>query len=192
MLRSIVTLLSCALFAATASPTAAFAEDSAGSPASSGRGSGPEEVPDNAELARRLDILAREVDDMKLGEVAGGPDSRYGFGPAASKVYSVGRGVSIGGYGEMLYEDFATENESGDPVSSRDLRGHLPLAVQPRHRPPPPSSPPGNKPVAFLVYASEPTRCLTTFESSARLPPRSNSLLRPSKARRSATGHAPA
>jgi hypothetical protein len=120
MLRSIVTLLSCALFAATASPTAAFAEDSAGSPASSGRGSGPEEVPDNAELARRLDILAREVDDMKLGEVAGGPDSRYGFGPAASKVYSVGRGVSIGGYGEMLYEDFATENESGDPVSSRD------------------------------------------------------------------------
>jgi hypothetical protein len=77
-------------------------------------------VPSNRELARRLDLLAREVDDLKLGEVAGAPESRYGLGPAAAKIYGVQAGVSVGGYGEMLYENVAAENEAGRPASSRD------------------------------------------------------------------------
>jgi thiamine biosynthesis lipoprotein ApbE len=75
---------------------------------------GPGDAPDNAELARRIEVLSGEVEDLKLGEVAapaGG--SRFGLGPAASKVYGVGQGVSIGGYGETLYENFAGEREDG-------------------------------------------------------------------------------
>lgn len=77
-------------------------------------------APDAAELARRIEVLARELDDLKLGEVAGPPESRHGFGPAASKVYAADAGVSIGGYGEMLYENFAREDESGAAAASRD------------------------------------------------------------------------
>lgn len=59
-------------------------------------------APADSELVRRIDALAREIADLKLGPAAGVPESRHGFGPAASKVYAVGGGVSIGGYGEML------------------------------------------------------------------------------------------
>ena len=72
-------------------------------------------APDNAELARRIDVLAGEFEDLRLGEAAGGAvqTSRFGLGPAASKVYGVRQGVSLGGYGEMLYENFAGEREDG-------------------------------------------------------------------------------
>jgi hypothetical protein len=63
-----------------------------------------------AELARRLDLLARELERLDLGEAAAVADqSQYGLGPAASKVYRTRSGVSIGGYGEMLYENFDGE-----------------------------------------------------------------------------------
>jgi hypothetical protein len=73
-------------------------------------------VPDNRELARRLDLLAREVDDLRLGPAAGPPISRWGLGPAASKVYDVTEGVSIGGYGEMLLEGYADERQDSKPA----------------------------------------------------------------------------
>ena len=74
----------------------------------------PNAVPDNAELARRIDVLSSELEDAKHGEVAGpAKESKWGFGPAASKVYNVDQGVSLGGYGEMLYENFAGEREDG-------------------------------------------------------------------------------
>src|SRR5262245_27577147 len=76
--------------------------------------------PDSAEVARRLDDLARRIDDLELGPVAGAPESRHGFGPAASKVYGVGRGISIGGYGEMLYENRAAETETGVASNAQD------------------------------------------------------------------------
>jgi len=76
--------------------------------------SGGAAAPSNAELERRIQVLSGEVDDLKLGEVAApAQESRHGLGPAASKVYGVKRGVSIGGYGEMLYENFAGEREDG-------------------------------------------------------------------------------
>jgi thiamine biosynthesis lipoprotein ApbE len=74
-------------------------------------------APGNAELARRIDVLAGEVDDMKVGDIAQpAGESHAGLGPAASKVYGVKRGVSIGGYGEMLYESFRKETDNGDPA----------------------------------------------------------------------------
>lgn len=77
-------------------------------------GSAGGSAPSNAELERRIQVLSGELDDLKLGEVAApARESRHGMGPAASKVYGVKQGVSLGGYGEMLYENFAAEREDG-------------------------------------------------------------------------------
>ncbi|MDA0372750.1 MAG: hypothetical protein O2865_03095 [Planctomycetota bacterium] len=53
-----------------------------------------------------FEALASDLESLQLGDVL--PDlgeGRYGLGPAASKVYGVQQGLSIGGYGEFLYED---------------------------------------------------------------------------------------
>ena len=59
------------------------------------------------ELKTQIEILAEEIEKMKLGEVAE-PDyaSFSGLGPAASKVYGVTKGLSLGGYGEVVYSNF--------------------------------------------------------------------------------------
>jgi len=63
---------------------------------------------ENAELRRRTDALGGELEKFALGDAIGAlGDGRYGLGPAASKIYGVDQGVSIGGYGELLYENFA-------------------------------------------------------------------------------------
>ncbi|MBI4160979.1 MAG: hypothetical protein HY509_00855 [Acidobacteria bacterium] len=73
-------------------------------------------VAEIAELQRRIDLLTRELERQKLGEAAGpeGLESRYGLGPAASRVYGVEPGVSIGGYGEGLFESFDTKTDQFD------------------------------------------------------------------------------
>ena len=98
-----------------------------------------------AEIERRIDILAQEIEAMKIGEAAQAPGAtptvapaaepaptaatawtpqtigqRYGLGLSASKVYSIKRGVSIGGYGEALYQNFATKNQSDEPSDAED------------------------------------------------------------------------
>jgi hypothetical protein len=78
-----------------------------------------------AEIERRIDILAQEIEAMKLGEAAPpaappAPGQRYGLGLSASKVYGVKRGVSIGGYGEALYQNFASRNQSDAPSGAED------------------------------------------------------------------------
>lgn len=83
---------------------------------------------DVAELRRRLDALTRQLEELQLGrEVVRADTSVYGFGPAASKVYRVGEGVSIGGYGEVVYENFSSTREDGTPSGETDqldaLRG---------------------------------------------------------------------
>ena len=60
------------------------------------------------ELERRLDIVTEELRKLKEEEVA--PEgklleSKYGLGPAASKVYARDRGISLGGYGEFNYKE---------------------------------------------------------------------------------------
>jgi hypothetical protein len=70
------------------------------------------------ELERRIDLVAAEVERSRTGgavdaEAPGAGEP--GLGPAASKVYRVPRGVSIGGYGEALYQRFDETNQSGAP-----------------------------------------------------------------------------
>ncbi len=76
---------------------------------------------DVEELRRRLEIVTRQIEQMRLGqEVVRADSGLYGLAPAASKVYKVDRGVSIGGYGEILYENFAAEREDGSAASAKD------------------------------------------------------------------------
>jgi hypothetical protein len=77
-------------------------------------------APSNEELARRIDALSRELEARKLGEVAdpappAGSEGKWGLGPAASKVYGKTSGLSIGGYGESLYQNFDATREDGRP-----------------------------------------------------------------------------
>lgn len=75
-----------------------------------------------AEMQRQIDALTRELEAMRLGEeVAVRSDtSMHGFAPAASKVYRVRQGVSIGGYGEFLYERFSEDREDDEPANRQD------------------------------------------------------------------------
>lgn len=80
------------------------------------------------ELERRIDLLAAELEQLELGEAAVVADeSEYGLGPAASKIYRTETGLSIGGYGEMLYENRDSERDDGTPSGATDefdfLRG---------------------------------------------------------------------
>jgi hypothetical protein len=61
---------------------------------------------------RRVDVLAQEIERIKSQLVLPATKeykSLYGFGPAASKVYQVDRGLSIGGYGEFHYQNLVSD-----------------------------------------------------------------------------------
>ena len=72
-------------------------------------------------LERKTDVLSREVEKLRTNLTI--PDevqykSAYGLGPAASKGYEVGKGLSIGGYGEANYQatvgDEKAKNDNAD------------------------------------------------------------------------------
>ncbi len=76
---------------------------------------------DLVEIRRQIDAITAEIEILRFGaDVVVAAESRFGFGPAASKIYSSPYGVSIGGYGETLYENFATEREDGSRATARD------------------------------------------------------------------------
>src|SRR5262245_34702694 len=79
----------------------------------------PTPAPD---LEKKVEILAKEVERLKAGEevFAEATESQFGFGPAASKVYRTKKGVSIGGYGEFVFQNFDSENESGAASGAQD------------------------------------------------------------------------
>jgi len=73
---------------------------------------------ENAEQARRMDVLADELEKRELGDlVAPLGSGTSGLGPAASKVYAAREGVSIGGYGEMIFK----ERQGGASTDELDL-----------------------------------------------------------------------
>jgi len=75
-----------------------------------------------AEQERRTGILAEELETLKSRFVlpeTGEYKSLYGLGPAASKVYQMPRGLSIGGYGEASAIFFVGDNEG--PVKRSDV-----------------------------------------------------------------------
>lgn len=74
-----------------------------------------------AELERRIEAITREMERMQLGgDVVQADSSARGFGLGASKVYRVRQGVSMGGYGEVLYENYAAELEDGSTAGKDD------------------------------------------------------------------------
>ena len=83
-----------------------------------------------AELERRVEALTRELERTQLGAEVVEPDGLLlGLGPAASRVYRVGQGVSVGGYGEIVYENYARRRQDDAPSGRTDqidaLRGIL-------------------------------------------------------------------
>ncbi|HEV2720973.1 MAG TPA: hypothetical protein VG323_13205 [Thermoanaerobaculia bacterium] len=68
------------------------------------------------ELKREIDVLSKEIEALKTGqqkqavEVTPALSGRqYGLGAAASKVYRAEPGFSIGGYGDMAYQNGETK-----------------------------------------------------------------------------------
>ena len=77
------------------------------------------------ELRRQIDVLTREIENLKStapekAPEASGSRGSFGLGPAASKIYGVTRGVSIGGYGEALYQNFDRKSDDDEPSGETD------------------------------------------------------------------------
>ncbi|MEE9607423.1 MAG: hypothetical protein V3U03_06745 [Myxococcota bacterium] len=65
-----------------------------------------------AELERTVAVLAEELERTRAERAVPEEaelEGRYGMGPAASKVYGVTRGLSIGGYGEGFYRKIVSD-----------------------------------------------------------------------------------
>jgi len=77
------------------------------------------------ESARQTSVLAEELDRLRTRIIL--PEevelkSIYGLGPAASKIYGVERGLSIGGYGEAFYRKDISDKTIKDRDTSDFLR----------------------------------------------------------------------
>ena len=97
---------------------------------------GGEAAPTPGELMRRLEILSLELAELRLrgastpvsggASVSGSPatltggESAYGLAPSASKVYREDHGVSLGGYGEAVYQNFSDTREDDAPSGRVD------------------------------------------------------------------------
>jgi hypothetical protein len=84
-----------------------------------GEGTGDDRT---AELERRIDLLAREIEKLRTGgAVEETPlEGTKGLGPAASNVYRKDHGVAIGGYGEALYTNYAELRQDDQPSGATD------------------------------------------------------------------------
>lgn len=82
------------------------------------------------ELERKIELLTDEFERLREGRPEADADEadgdeplslgRWGLAPSASKIYRTDRGVSIGGYGEWLYQDFDDTLDDGtsSPVTN--------------------------------------------------------------------------
>lgn len=79
-------------------------------------------TPELDEIRRQIEILAQEIETLRLREKdQARPDqTQHGLGAAASKVYRSAPGVSFGGYGEALYENFDSSRENGTASGKTD------------------------------------------------------------------------
>ena len=71
---------------------------------------------DLAELERRIELLAEELERLRSGEpeieITADDARALGLAPSAAATYGIDRGVSIAGYGEALYENYASNRTS--------------------------------------------------------------------------------
>lgn len=75
------------------------------------------------EIKRQIEILTQEIERLKLGEVESDVSlsPSRGLGAAAAKVYSLKKtGVSIAGYGEIVYQNYSTKLDNGTVSSKAD------------------------------------------------------------------------
>lgn len=75
-----------------------------------------------AQLEAQVQVLAEELERLRTDLAVGEPEglsSQYGLGPAASKVYQRDRGLSIGGYGEVVSR-FFVDDQSGKQQDTLD------------------------------------------------------------------------
>jgi hypothetical protein len=80
------------------------------------------------ELKREIDVLTQEIESMKIDRqkpAAAADVQQYGLGAAASKVYRSEGGVSIGGYGEWAYDNFARRRDNGVPSGATSTANFL-------------------------------------------------------------------
>jgi hypothetical protein len=77
---------------------------------------------DIEQIREQVEVITRELEELRLGRdvVVEADSAALGFGPAASKVYRVRQGVSVGGYGEVLYENFDGSQEDGVASGATD------------------------------------------------------------------------
>src|SRR5262249_57631348 len=104
--RETPTMIRPALLALSVLVTApAFAQQAAPAPAPSDKDIARDD--EIAELRRQLATVVGELEQLRAQvaapEIPPALESENGFGPAASKVYSLTRGVSVGGYVEGHY-----------------------------------------------------------------------------------------
>ncbi|MGA7616045.1 MAG: hypothetical protein WBX15_12785 [Thermoanaerobaculia bacterium] len=72
------------------------------------------------EIQRQIEILTEEIESMKVErKVPEAETQQHGLGAAASKVYRSSPGVSFGGYGEMLYQNFSSSSAEAETDSLR-------------------------------------------------------------------------
>ena len=66
------------------------------------------------DLERKVEILSRELEAQKTGSAAPeATEAAYGLGASAAKVYQAKAGLSIGGYGEFLYQGLENQLQDG-------------------------------------------------------------------------------
>ena len=69
-------------------------------------------------LVFQVEALTKQLEQRDFEEVIEKPlESKHGLGPAASKIYETDHGISIGGYGEALYQNF----DDGDKTDQFDM-----------------------------------------------------------------------
>jgi hypothetical protein len=82
-----------------------------------------QQTSETAELQREIDVLTREIESLKIRQTEKpvlADTQQYGLGAAASKVYRAQPGLSLGGYGEFLYQNLAARTDAGARVTARD------------------------------------------------------------------------
>ena len=116
--RLLIAILGVLVLVGGAAPSGAQTTDGTNNQAESDQ---PADEFDIAELQRQIDILAEELERLRSGEESEVELSRdegraLGLAPSAAATYERGTGVSIAGYGEMLYENFSDQDQAGLPT----------------------------------------------------------------------------